>query len=540
MQITSTTTNPGTQGFDFVNELTFATPPGFGAIASSPSVSLISDSFFVDGDDIDGDGDSDVSASLTTCGDADNDGDIEFPEGFYPAGTILDNDVQFNAALAFTVGDANLNTTSGSVDLVTVATHEFGHSHGLSHTAINQVSDIDGSGSTMYPFIDTGDPQDQINGRSLHTDDIASSSYFYPEGTLEANAVIDPADPAYVGPGDVAFTDAYSVIRGGVRDPFGGIVGGASTWAEDLNGNVAVTAITGRGQLGFDLATGGLFLLDLADSFTTDQYILPVPKGRYKVGLEALDGFPTAGDRINLTGVIGTLYGLQNFDEEYWNARNESFEEIWTGQQPTVVAFRGRSNIDFVTNFNVGLTNSNAIDGFSFMPLDGYIAVRIPLSQVQGVDFGNGVYIHAMTFPTISFDASQVPVFEAAYLAAGVDNGDGTASIDLQNPLETEAPYVGQSEDDGPVHFNRSIALGLQTLRLLANRGQELFMVLKAGPNPLPGANGFPPAYGVDVIDPSLGEVNFGTSYFSVDGGVTFNNIGNFNVPFRLVVGPRL
>ena len=93
---TPTTANLGLVGFNMVNELTFRTAAGFGAIASSPSTSLIQDVTLVDGDLLDGDADSDVSSAITVATDVDNDGDIEFPAGFYKAGTILDNDVQFN------------------------------------------------------------------------------------------------------------------------------------------------------------------------------------------------------------------------------------------------------------------------------------------------------------------------------------------------------------------------------------------------------------------------------------------------------------
>src|SRR5262245_158880 len=85
MRITGTTANPGLAGFDFVNELTFRTDAAFGAIAVSPSTSLIEDTTLADGDDLDGDGDSDVSDKITVCTDVDGDGDIEFPAGFYKA-----------------------------------------------------------------------------------------------------------------------------------------------------------------------------------------------------------------------------------------------------------------------------------------------------------------------------------------------------------------------------------------------------------------------------------------------------------------------
>jgi hypothetical protein len=91
MRIVGNVTHSGLSGFDMINELTFNTANNFGAIASSPSVSLPSDTTFVAGDDIDGDGDSDVSAAITVTTDVDSDGDLEFPAGFYKAGTILDN-----------------------------------------------------------------------------------------------------------------------------------------------------------------------------------------------------------------------------------------------------------------------------------------------------------------------------------------------------------------------------------------------------------------------------------------------------------------
>ncbi|MEM9406316.1 MAG: hypothetical protein AAGA81_09795 [Acidobacteriota bacterium] len=538
MQVVGNITNPNPRGFDMVNELTFVTPPGFPAIASSPSTSLIADSVFVDGDDIDGDGDSDVSATLTTCADVDGDGDIEFPEGFYPAGTILDNDVEFSATtFVFTVGDAALNTIPNSLDLITVAVHEFGHSHGVAHTAINQISDTEGRGSAMFPTIDTSDPVDQINGRSLHVDDIAYSSLYYPEGSSS-----DPSHPGYLNPGDVAFDSVYTTISGSVTDPFGSVIIGGSAFAENTEtGEVVVSAVTARGQLGFDLFAGTPILLPLSDSFIDDRYVIPVPKGkRYFVGVEALDSEPVGGNQVNFTGIIGSLYGLQIFDEEYWAGPSESFSDNFTGPNYKLVVNRARSNVNIVLDFNAAITPAGGVDAFAFAPLGGYLAVRIPISEIEAFDFGNGVKIQGMTFPTTSFDASSVPAFDAAYLAVGVDNEDGTASIDLNVPFRTEAPFIGQPSDQGPVFFRSSASLGRQALGKVKRRGQDFFLVLKAGPNPLPGVNGFPPAVGVDVIDPAAGEINVRRSFISTDGGVTFNTLGSFNRPFRLVVAPIL
>jgi hypothetical protein len=537
-KIVGTVANPGLAGFDMVNELTFRTSAGFGAIASTPSVTLISDSQLNNGDDIDGDGDSDVSSAITTCKDVDNDGDIEFPAGFYKAGTILDVDVQYNVKASngfrFTVADADIDANPRSVDLQTTSTHEFGHSIGLSHVLNNQKSPTDGNAATMFPFIDTGDPAAERGQRTLDSDDIAFASFYYPEGTAATG-------PAAIQPGDFPFGLVYGLIKGSVtHGVLNQPVAGASVSATNvLNGELFDTAFSGTTQLSYDPATGGIFLVDPSYNIINGNYTLPVKLGLYAIGIEAVDGNPVPASSVSLNAQIGSIFGQQNFNEEFWSA-GDSAIEVQPGFALPVAGAPSLTvgHIDITTNDQINISNFGSRDfvGFTGQAAGSYYAVRIPASQISAINPGGDLYIQEALYDTFDFDASVVPTYAEASLVTGTVSGS-TATLDLAHPLAKVTRFVGQDNDFAPFYFPLPQVLGKQVRRGI-ERGdiQNLFIVLRLPTTtPFPGVSGLPPLIGLDGGNATNDVPINGFSYLSTDG-TTWNQVTNFNFRFSLVV----
>ena len=509
-------------GGDFVNEVTFITPPGFGALASSPSTSLAADTTFVAGDDLDGDGDSDVYdpavEGVNKCTDIDEDGDIEFPAGFYKAGTILDNDVQFSSTFPWELVPTGGAAVISDVDVVSV--HEFGHSHGINHAFINQSSGEDGRGSVMFPFIDVTDPQAELIQRQLFEDDLAISAWIYPEGS-ETTGI------AALQPGDIAFDRAYDVIGGSVE--VNGLPGvGANLQAITVPGDAAiVNTYAGKSRVfaeaPFDLdgngTTTGLFAFD--ESLVDGDWEMPVPRRkRYRLRMEALDGEPAAAGNISINAIVGDIAGLTSFPEEGWNSIRESgvelnpaeavpfFSSTPSARDKNLIA---NSELFFNNNPAVGVDrSSNVFIGATTN--DVAYAEAFDRDVVLGAIDGGPFTLIGGRLETITLDASQVPLFDSVDLAVGRINGDGTATI--TNVLERQTDFVGQDGDNTPFVLRNLAGVERRLITLLGRDPTLQVFIVARAEDLVRGPSGGPPQLiGVDE------DFVAGTSFISRDGG---------------------
>jgi hypothetical protein len=549
MRIVSTTANTGDIGFDFVNELTFVTDPNMpgGFIGASPSVALMQRALFEVGNDLDGDGDSDVAADLATCADADGDGDIEFPPGVYEAGTILDNDVIFNAAgFRFTATDDALDTNPNSVDLQSIATHELGHSQGLSHSSLNQRSDRDGNAATMFPFVNTADPDSERAQRLPDSEGRSITSQKYPEGTAESG-------PAALQAGDLAAGEVLGEIVGSVTSPNGVPIAGANVFCRNADTKVLVsTTFSGETRLGLD-TQGAALLFPPEISVANGDFRFLLRPASYECGVEPIDGAPVDPGQLNTTTLIGDLLEQQSLLEELFNGTAEAAVEASPGAAARIEVAAGeqRSGVRFITNLDVTIdgVNRESPPAAAIAGAPGLIAVLsvpgktlLELSDsVRDVLGARGVIaIQRAEFSALIVDSSTVPVFAAASInrcSRSIDAMTGlpTLQIDLQDPLRMVTGFVAQDDDLAPLFFDDPLALGEDVLNGLINvTHTDVCIALRYADGPFPGVSAQPPFLLVDGAEATVATAR---SFISEDGGATFQPLLR-NLRFSLGLTP--
>lgn len=524
---------------DFVNEANFELDlaligAGGGTLAVSLSTTLLVDTTFEAGplevSDLDGDGDSDVFdpavEGANVCFDVDGDGDVEFPAGDYAAGTILDNDVLFNAATVW----ETTPTAAGGADIDAVSTHEYGHSHGLTHSTINQFSAGDGTTATMFPAISTFDPASELSTRVPSSDDLAASAFVYPEGS-------DYEGAAALQAGDVAFDSAFSVIEGSVETADGTPVVGAAVSAINRSGETV--AVTFSGEIPSITVDGGGAAL--AADIANGDFRLAVPAHElYTLKIEALDGGPVTPGAINTETGLAAAFSVTTFPEETLDLRESSSEtdkiiDKRITALPARFSRRGfGSRLTFILNDEDVTANTpdasvfasvplilGAVESFQFVEafdadtvlpiLDaGDLIVGVNVDSGQSTAAGAGI-------------PSETAVFSSLELVLGtVDEETGIATLGA--PIsDTINDFVGQEGDAAPANVTIPILAALKLRKAMkADPNARLFVVVSLDEIPSVAESG---AAVLPFVLPIVSAAANETSFLSVDGSdVTTNN----------------
>lgn len=529
--------NTGFNAYDLVNEITFRPRNNLTGIARVTLMMLMEDTRLEVGDDIDEDGDGDVTAGLSHCRDVDGDGDFELPAGLYPAGTLLDADVEINTRFyRFTTRPEDADTNGFSVDLRAVVTHEAGHAHGLAHSLTNQLGRLDGTGSTLFALIDTDDPADELAWRTLSAEDWATSAYHYPEGSRTSG-------PGALQKGDERFESLYAVIEG---EAFQGaqqapLAGGSVRALDAATGRTLGTAVTGTARNVLNVQTGQRRRITQQYDILDGRYALPVIRGReLRIGIEAIDGDPLSASDVNLTATEGAVYGQLTFPEELWSGDGESARE-------TSILRSGRTSGGSETGVDLVTEDSKRIapyDGFTIFlsavaEAGSWYAVRFPADELEAATEGDPFALLAGRFHTNVASSSEVPRFAQAQLTTGRVLADGTARLDLDDPLLVRRPFIGQDDDFASLAPLDGLVLARRVRRALArNPAADLFLALQVPTEePFPGASGLPPL--IAAHRPSNG--SRGRSYRSDDGSTfTPSAVDDFRFDLLLQTEPRL
>lgn len=523
---------------DFTNQAQFELPftlIGFppGVLAVSISQPLIADATFTPGDDIDGDGDSDVFdpevEGVNVCTDIDDDGDTDFPAGDYLAGTILDNDVLFNNEFVW----ETTPTAAGGADIDAVSTHEYGHSHGLTHSTINQISDTDGTTATMFPSITITDPASEEGTRTPSSDDLSASAFIYPEGT-------DYEGAAALQAGDIPFKLAFAVLEGDITNAAGEPIVGAAVSAINRAGDTV--AVTFSGEIStetFDNATGGSVSVDIDNG----SYKLAVPAWEiYKLKIEALDGSPVDPGQINTETGLAGAFSTTVFPEETLDIRESSSETrriidlpVFARPLKFTKRYRYGRSLDFVLNEETSIENITPAGIAASVPT--ILAAAESFQFIEQFDrdtvldsLGSGDLVVGVNIGTGTTLASATPVFSSVSLVTGTIDAD-TGAVTLGDAIKFGTFYnvTGQDGDATPLDFKIPSITALKLRhQLRQDPSAQLFLVVNM--DDIPSVTS-PLGAIIPFVRPTITGPESGTSFFTIDGSDVISTAGIFGVP---------
>jgi hypothetical protein len=280
------------------------------------------------------------------------------------------------------------------------------------------------------------------------------------------------------------------------------------------------SAFSGTTQVSLNPSTGQALVVDAAFNILDGTYAMPVPAGRYTVGVEAVDGSPVPAGSVSPTATIGQLLGQQNFNEEFYSRRREAAVE--SERRPAIVRVSNgeiQPGIDIVTgrDININRFGPRTAIGIAASPPGRYYVHRIPAETIANVNPGEDILVKSVAFDMVVLDASVVPVFATAMLTTGTVNAsDGSVTVDFANPLAVATGFVGQDDDFAPLRFATPARLG-RLIRQGIDAGtiENLFLVLQLPTTgPFPGVSGLPPLIGATL------PATFQGSYISDDGVV--------------------
>ena len=204
----------------------------------------------------------------------------------------------------------------------------------------------------------------ELELRELDSDDVAWTSRDYPEGSAASG-------PAALQAGDVAFSEVYGLVNGSVTDgatglPVVGAAVGAFTGADDV---LVTTGFSGTARLRVRDDGALFFPLDPASGIVHGDFSLPVERGMYRVGMEAVDGTPLAPGQVNFDLQVGAFFGQFGFQEERFNGDAEGALEYEPGRLVPVNAVTptgAGEAVDLVTNVATTVAPYGSFDFFGF------------------------------------------------------------------------------------------------------------------------------------------------------------------------------